>query len=52
MRKTSYGSRSIRGANTQAGLMSLLQTYAKQNVNFAEFATKALVHPPSSLELR
>ena len=42
MRKTSYGNRSERGAKTQAVLMSVIRTCAKQNTGFLGFAVNHL----------
>lgn len=42
MRKTSYGNRSDEGAKTQAILMSVIRTCAKQGLNFVELAADRL----------
>lgn len=42
MRKTSYGNRSKRGSKTQAVLMSVIRTCAKQNTDFLGFAVNHL----------
>lgn len=42
MRKISYGNRSERGSETQAILMSVIRTCAKQNTSFLDFAVKHL----------
>jgi len=42
MRKTSYGNRSKQGSKTQAVLMSVIRTCAKQNTDFLGFAVNHL----------
>lgn len=42
MRKTSYGNRSKQGSKTQAVLMSVIRTCAKQNTDFLDFAANHL----------
>lgn len=42
MRKTSYGNRSKQGSKTQAILMSVIRTCAKQNTDFLGFAVNHL----------